>query len=115
MGSGGALRTTFAVRPVVRTHAKPEPLPLARALRAARLDLEEQSARHVGRLESARNLRGRPILTATPARRQTAVEPEGGVLLRLHRGDSRLPPDEWSRNPQWVLIRPLNPADGPEC
>jgi GNAT superfamily N-acetyltransferase len=24
-------------------------------------------------------------------------------------------PDESSRNPHWVLIRPLNPADGPEC
>src|SRR5262245_55508198 len=91
MGSGRALRRAFALRPVVRTHAKPEPLRLARVLRATRLELEAQSTRHVRRLESARKLRGRPILTTSPARRQISGGAGGGVLLRLHQGDGGLP------------------------
>src|SRR4029450_14033578 len=87
MGSGRKLRRTHALRPVLRTPPKPEPLRLASVVRAARLDLEAQSARHVRRLESACELRGRSILTT----RQTAATLT--TEWRTPRGDD-LP---WSR------------------
>src|SRR4029453_17641672 len=95
MGSGRKLRRTHALRPVVRTHPKPEPLRFASVLRVARLDLEAQSARHVRRLESARELRGRSILTTRLTAASLTTEwrtPRGhdlpcgrrGWPLRLH-------------------------------